>query len=481
MQAGHVLLGVGRHARTRRVVGLAATTALVAGTALAGTAVGQHERGHLQCGDVVTFEVSLNSDVGPCPGVGLIIGADNVTLDLNGHSVTGNPQARADRGAEAQDAPGIVFRGVSGSAVRNGTVRDFDAGIVIRGGSGNDVSNVTVRDNINYRILTGVNADPGGPSITDDPPPCDFGDGIAVFNSSGNQIRDSRVMNNGPFSGISLVENSDANLVSRNFIARNNVVNVVREGARENLGERTVCGTATEQGPMTRGRELQDSGVRIEGPGADDNRVQRNEIRESGLTGVSVHGYVCNPPAEGGGDRPPPPAAPNNGGNLVFKNTVTGTGVRGPNGQLIDPIADGIATLQQGPATIVCVAFGNTISQNVSRDNGRDGIFLGGRGSNDNVVINNRVNDNGRDGLHLEGPSTNQQGEVVRPGAINNRLLANKGRSNERFDGFDGNLNPPCDNNMWRGNQFRTVNHPCVWGPSGRPGGRDNDRDNGQL
>jgi len=474
MHATDVSPGVGRHLRAGPLVGLAAATTLLMGTVFAGTAAAQHQRGHVECGDQITFDVRLGNDL-TCEGTGLVIAADNVTLDLNGHTVSGDPQARAARGEDAEDAAGIIFRRVSGSAVSNGTVTNFDTGIAIRGGSGNAVRDVVVRDNINYRILTGVNASPGDPATTaDDPPPCDLGDGIAVFNSSNNVIRDNRVVNNGPFSGISLVEDSDANLVSRNLIARNNVLNQTREGAAQNAGENTVCGTAIEQGPMTRGRTVQDSGVRVEGPGADDNRVERNDIRQSGLTGIAISGYVCNPPPQRpGSDRPPPPAAPNNGGNLIFKNNVTNTGSGG-----LDPIADGIATLQQGPAAVVCVASGNTISHNVSSDNDRDGIFLGGRGSSENVVINNRVNDNGRDGLHVEGPSTNQAGEQTSPGAINNKLLANRGRSNERFDGFDGNLNPPCDNNMWRGNRFRTVNLACVRGPGGARG-RGNGQDDG--
>jgi parallel beta-helix repeat protein len=369
-----------------------------------------------------------------------------VTLDLNGHTLRGDPAARAAAQRptdpdQSKDRAGIVLRRVSGSTVRDGTVEQFDAGIAIRGGSGNVVDNVTVQDNINYRVVTGVDADPGPTT-----PSCDYGDGIAVFNSEANVVEDSRIVNNGPLSGVSLVEDSDGNKVSRNVIADNDVVN------RTPLGLNTVCGTGPDQGPMSRGRTMQDSGVRIEGPGADDNRVQRNEVTANGLTGIAIHGYVCRPPATS-----PFPPAPNNGGNLVFKNTVSNTGSDG-----LDPIADGIATLQQGPPSVVCVASGNTIKNNVSTDNDRHGIFMGGRGSSDNRVINNRTDDNAGDGLHLEGP------QGGKPGAIDNKLLANKGSGNAGFDGFDGNED--CDNNLWRGSKFGSVNQPCVLGPGGGQG-----------
>ncbi len=39
-------------------------------------------------------------------------------------------------------------------------------------------------------------------------------------------------------------------------------------------------------------------------------------------------------------------------------------------------------------------------------------------------------------------------------------LRGNRGFGNDRFDGAD--FNPECDNNLWQGNRFRTVNQPCV-------------------
>ena len=43
----------------------------------------------LTCGQTITRDTTLHADLGPCPGDGLVIGAGNVTLDLNGHSITG--------------------------------------------------------------------------------------------------------------------------------------------------------------------------------------------------------------------------------------------------------------------------------------------------------------------------------------------------------------------------------------------------------
>lgn len=49
------------------------------------------------CGAVITQSTTLHQDVGPCPGLGLIVAADDITLDLNGYRVFGDPQVRNHR------------------------------------------------------------------------------------------------------------------------------------------------------------------------------------------------------------------------------------------------------------------------------------------------------------------------------------------------------------------------------------------------
>jgi parallel beta-helix repeat protein len=440
--------------RFRRAVGGVSVLALLLTlTALANPASATH----VGCGQVIVTDTTLDSDVGPCPGAGLVVAADNVTLNLNGHRVIGDPNQRAQaQPIASDDAAGVVLRRVSGVTVENGTITGFDAGVAVRGGDGNTLQNLNVVDNINYRVLTGIDADPDQGQEGPRPPECDYGDGIAVFNSSNNRIDNNTVANNGPLSGIALVENSDGNVLSNNQVVDNDVLNRTRDDDPRN----TICGTAMAQGPMTRGRLVQSIGIRVEGPGADANRIEGNQVHRNALTGIALHGYVCNSP------NPGVPAQPNNGDNRIVGNTVTQTGLRTHG---LDRLADGIASLQQGPATVVCVAHGNTIERNTSTGNFRDGINLGGRGSHDNVVSHNTVNDNVRNGLALTGPITMP---VARPGAVDNTLIANRGQGNGEFDGAD--FNPRCDNNTWRANRFATVNQPCVLGPgaSGNTPGR---------
>ena len=45
---------------------------------------------HVACAEMVAVSIALDSDLLNCPGTGLIIGADNVTIDLNGHTIDGD-------------------------------------------------------------------------------------------------------------------------------------------------------------------------------------------------------------------------------------------------------------------------------------------------------------------------------------------------------------------------------------------------------
>jgi hypothetical protein len=45
---------------------------------------------HVRCGQTITGDTTLDSDLTNCPGSGVVIGAENVTLDLNGHTIDGD-------------------------------------------------------------------------------------------------------------------------------------------------------------------------------------------------------------------------------------------------------------------------------------------------------------------------------------------------------------------------------------------------------
>src|SRR5215211_5576782 len=47
-------------------------------------------QGQPKCGDTITTDTTVHRNLVDCPNNGIIIGADNVTLDLNGHTISGD-------------------------------------------------------------------------------------------------------------------------------------------------------------------------------------------------------------------------------------------------------------------------------------------------------------------------------------------------------------------------------------------------------
>src|SRR5437660_12844162 len=114
--------------------GVLAALTVVGGLAFAPAAYATH----VTCGMTITTNTTLDSAVGPCANNGIIIGANGITLNLNGFRVFGTPNPG--------DKAGVLLQGRTGVTVTGqGSVTDFDGGVVIEGGGGNTVRQVLVQ------------------------------------------------------------------------------------------------------------------------------------------------------------------------------------------------------------------------------------------------------------------------------------------------------------------------------------------------
>src|SRR4051794_16370983 len=114
------------HAAPATFVSLAVILALaIAGVvALSGAEAASNQP---SCGDTITTDVTLHHNLVNCPNKGIIIGADNVTLDLNYHTIDGDgtPASGCDPDNQFCDI-GVLDRGHDGVTVVNGSVRQFE-------------------------------------------------------------------------------------------------------------------------------------------------------------------------------------------------------------------------------------------------------------------------------------------------------------------------------------------------------------------
>ena len=202
----------------------------------------------LSCGQTITQNTTLENDVGPCTNHGIIVGADGITFNLNGHRIFGT--------AAVNDKAGVFLLNRTNVTVMNGTVSAFDIGVAIDGGSGNTITGMTARDNIG-----------GSGGIG--------GDGFAIMSSRGNQILNSQAINNGPFSGVGLYSRRDGDHAGVPAPARDNLI-------RGNL----IHGNIISRDRVSP-NSTDNDGIRVEND-AVFNTFSDNRVTGNGLDGISL-------------------------------------------------------------------------------------------------------------------------------------------------------------------------------------------------
>jgi parallel beta-helix repeat protein len=100
---------------------------------------------HVACGDFVTADVTLDSDLIDCPGNGLLIRASGVTVDLGGHTIDGTGSGLGV----------VTLPRVAHATIRNGTVRQFHDAIVVDG-RGHVIRDCTVAQSHDGILLSAV-------------------------------------------------------------------------------------------------------------------------------------------------------------------------------------------------------------------------------------------------------------------------------------------------------------------------------------
>jgi hypothetical protein len=253
----------------RRTLASAASLFLVS-LGLVGTA-GPASAGHVSCGQTILVSTVLDSNVGPC-SKGLVIAANNITLDLNGFTLSGTPVG--------EGAPGILLDGVTGVTVKNGTVTQFDAGVSIEFGSGNTVTGIRALDN---RSVNSV-----------------YGDGVTIYRSNSNRITNNQVRNNGPYDGIGVIRGA-FNVIDSNQITDNNQSSSNTAGIRlenENFGEN---GNFPSNDNIVTNNLVTNSGtfgIQVFA-GGSRNQIKFNQSVNNALDGITVFAGGNNNVIEG--------------------------------------------------------------------------------------------------------------------------------------------------------------------------------------
>ena len=277
-------MGAMRVRSRRAFVTQAGAVVLVVG----GLAVMPADASGVSCGSVLTANTTLAQDLSCGSGDGLVISTSGITLDLNGHTITG---------AGTITPAGIrITPGVSGVTVQKGAIVGFNTGVVADTTNESHITKLEVRA-VDQGILlaNATNALVDKNSVTGA-----GRDGIKV-DGSDNTVTQNTVTDN--TWGVSVSNGSTGNDVSKNVLTGNRVDGIaVFDGAGTTLIEKNTVSGGT-------------NGIEITG-GASATTVSKNAA-----SGASRHGIWVQADTSG---------------TLLSKNTSSGNGGDGIHVDSID-------------------------------------------------------------------------------------------------------------------------------------------------
>ncbi|MDZ5622522.1 right-handed parallel beta-helix repeat-containing protein [Nocardioides sp. HM23] len=363
------------------------------------------------CGQKVTQSIKVNNNLADCLAHGLIVGADNITIDLNGKTIDGKSIGAA-----------ILNNGYDSVTIKNGRLTDFDYGVMLNNGAElNIVEGITADLNQDAAISLGHGTFPEDPNLAPAEPVPGFRSGVdnnilrsntLVSNKRGvwllNGAKDNVVRGNliGSTSDEAVwIERAESNLVEGNDIQSASKGGVLLEGATDNtILENSIVGAGS--GVIVRATTSGTIGIESTG-----NLVQGNHISDSAGPSLEIESSSANQLIDNIGELSDSYAIElyRANDNLVRGNDVSGNkggvSLRESTGNLIE--GNDTSNSDSTGITLESQSFSNTLLNNSSSNNVGGGIYIGdeapaGQGT---LVQGNTTNSNKSEGIKASKPS----------------------------------------------------------------------------
>ena len=255
---------------------------------------GQAEANHVSCGDEITADTTLDSDLVDCPSNGIVIGADDITLDLNGHRVDGDGTTFAGCSKEEFCDVGLLNDSHDGVTIRHGSVREFDVGVFIGRARHNRVLDISSSRNPFFGIVVAESARSliRNSSFNRNPGP--DGDGMGLFGSHririlGNSFRRNEL-------GIH-VDSSTQISFKRNLISRSEPGMLMEGGGRNEVSHNRLVKSdmIVRSNDNTIARNQITGGyVGIALEDGHGNLITGNRIRGAGFAGIGLRAFEAD-------------------------------------------------------------------------------------------------------------------------------------------------------------------------------------------
>jgi parallel beta-helix repeat protein len=367
------------------------------------------------CGQTLTTSTRLANSLVDCRGDGLVIGADHITVDLAGHSISG---------VNAPGSEGIADDGHVGVTVKNGTITTFFLnGVALRHADGSAVSNVTIRKigagggendaSAGVLVQNSPNTSVSRVSVRNDVAAFQS-DGVDVLSSARTVLSHDRLTRNA-WDGL-LVLFSPGVRILRNTFAGNQNQGTEVNGASDHA--RLVGNHAVHNG--SDGLVVGDvSGVRIQGNIAarnGDTGLFMFDLMNSRVRHNRAHGNGVGIDLEGGQNG-------STGDRIVNNNTSgnLGAGLVVADAANDNVVAWNVSDANQGTpgnggGIVIASAMGNAVRGNITNRNLDVGIGVFENNAGDstgNVITNNVANANHAHGIDAVPGTVDGRGNVA--------------------------------------------------------------------
>ena len=201
--------------------------------------------GVLTCGQTITTNITLHDDLVNCPDDGIVIGADDITLDLNGHSIDGD----AVLTEPCSGGPNFCDQGVnntaghSGITIKGGSISDFTDAVFDEGT--NDVMRgLSVSNSFGSGIvLLNAQNDRVAGSFLHGNGLTQEAQGIRVLFGGGNQF-DGNLMSNNGDAGINMFASNDNRVTGNSFVGNRFAGVVMGEGTGNQATGNHIAGSS---------------------------------------------------------------------------------------------------------------------------------------------------------------------------------------------------------------------------------------------
>jgi nitrous oxidase accessory protein NosD len=173
------------------------------------------------CGQVVEGLVELNSDLN-CSGDGLIVGDDDTTIRLNGHTIRGPGPDSSKVGISVGNEDRVRIEGP-------GTIEQYQAAILASGAKGTSITSLTLRGNQIALFSTGTEDLQAMQNMINS-----NSIGVASHSSTGLQL-DENLISGNQLAGVTFVNTRDSTISTNNILESENGVFVDAQSSNDKV------------------------------------------------------------------------------------------------------------------------------------------------------------------------------------------------------------------------------------------------------